>query len=110
MTGVVSDQTKEVDGMLRHVLDLRSAVPPETAPTRVQTFMSDDEDLPRLHERPGSEEESSDSEEEVNRPLPRRSGRENDSLIVTDFDDYDVVIIRGSVVNKCSSGEAMNFV
>ena len=56
--------------MPQHVRDLRSAVPPETAKTRAQTFFSDDEDLPRLHARQGSEEEYSDSEEEVDRPLP----------------------------------------
>ena len=76
VTRVVSEQTMEVDGMPRHVRDLRSAVPPETAPTTAQTFMSDDEELPLLLARRGSEEESSDSEEEVDRPTPRRSGRE----------------------------------
>ena len=100
VTGVVFDQTMEVDGMLRHVRYLRSAVPPETAPTTAQTFMSDDEYLPRLYARRGSEEESSDSEEEVDGPLSRQSGRENDSRIVTDIDDYDVVIIRGSLVKE----------
>ena len=63
VTRVVSEQTMEVDGMPRHVRDLRSAVPPETAPTPAQTFMSDDEELPLLPARRGSEEESSDSEE-----------------------------------------------
>ena len=65
--------------MPRHVCDLRSAVPPETAPTPAppaQTFMSDDEELPLFPARRGSEEDSSDSEEEVDRPIPRRSGRE----------------------------------
>ena len=76
VTRVVSEQTMEVDGMPRHVRDLRSAVPPETAPTTAQTVMSDDEELPLLPARRGSEEESSDSEEEVDRPTPRRSGRE----------------------------------
>ena len=76
VTRVVSEQTMEVDGMPRYVRDLRSAVPPETAPTTAQTFMSDDEELPLLPARRGSEEESSDSEEEVDRPTPRRSGRE----------------------------------
>ena len=76
VTRVVSEQTMEVDGMPRHVRDLRSAVPPETAPTTAQSFMSDDEELPLLPARRGSEEESSDSEEEVDRPTPRRSGRE----------------------------------
>ena len=38
--------------------------------------MSDDEELPLLPARRGSEEESPDSEEEVDRPTPRRSGRE----------------------------------
>ena len=63
VTRVVSEQTMEVDGMPRHVRDLRSAVPPETAPTPAQTFMSDDEELPLFHVRRESEEESSDSEE-----------------------------------------------
>ena len=76
VTRVVSEQTIEVDGMPRHVRDLRWAVPPETAPTRALMFVSDDEELPLLPARRGAEEESSDSEEEVNRPLPRRSGRE----------------------------------
>ena len=76
VTRMVSEQTMEVDGMTRHVRDLRSAVPPETAPTTAQTFMSDDEELPLLPARQGSEEESSDSEEEVDRPTPRRSRRE----------------------------------
>ena len=74
-TRVVSQQTMEVDGMPRHVLDLRSAVPPGTAPMRAQTFIGDDEDLRRLPALRGSEGESSGSEEEVDRPLPRRSGR-----------------------------------
>ena len=39
-------------------------------------FMSDDEELPLLPVRPGSEEESSDSEEDVDHPLLRRSDRE----------------------------------
>ena len=73
---VVSEQTMEVDGMPRHVLDLRSAVPPETAPTTAQTFMGDDDELPLLPARRGSEEESSYIEEEVDHPMPRRSGRE----------------------------------
>ena len=68
--------THKVDGMPRHVRDLRSAVPPETAPTRAQIFISDDEELPLFPARRGAEEESSDSEEEVDRPMPRRSGRE----------------------------------
>ena len=51
VTGVVSEQTTEVDGMPRHVRDLRSVVPPETATTRAQTLMSDDEDRPRLPAR-----------------------------------------------------------
>ena len=76
VTRVVSEQTMEVDGMPRHVRDLRSAVPPDTAPTTAQTFMSDDEELPLLPAHRGSEEESSDSEEEIDRPTPRRSGRE----------------------------------
>ena len=76
VTRVVSEQTMEVDGMPRHVRDLRSAVPPETAPTTAQTSMSDDEELPLLPARRGPEEESSESEEEVDRPTPRRSGRE----------------------------------
>ena len=54
VTRVVSEQTMEVDGMSRHVRDLRSAVPPETALTTAQTFMSDDEELPLLHVRRGS--------------------------------------------------------
>ena len=76
VTGVVSEQTMEVDGMPRHVRDLRSAVPPEPAATTAQIFISDDEELPLLPARRGSEEDSSDSEEDVDRPLPRRSGRE----------------------------------
>ena len=75
VTKVVSEQTMEVDGMPRHVRDLRSAIPPETAPTRAQIFISDDEELPLLPARRGSEEDSSDSEEDVDRPMPRRSGR-----------------------------------
>ena len=43
-------------GMPRHVRDLRSAVPPETGPTRAQTFMSDYEELPLLPARRGSED------------------------------------------------------
>ena len=62
--------------MPRHVRDLRSAVPPETAPTTAQTFMSDDEDRPLLPARRGSGEESSDSKEEVDHPTLRRSGQE----------------------------------
>ena len=76
VTRVVSEQTMEVDGMSRHVRDPRSAVPPETAPTTAQTSMSDDEELPLLPARRGPQEESSESEEEVDRPTPRRSGRE----------------------------------
>ena len=62
--------------MPRHVRELRSAVPSETAHSRAQTFVSDDEEIPQLPARRGSEEESSDSEEEVDCPKPRRSGRE----------------------------------
>ncbi len=76
VTRVVSEQTMEVDGMPRHVRDLRSAVPPETATTTAQTFMSDGEELPLIPARRASEVEPSDSEEEVDRPTPRRSGRE----------------------------------
>ena len=76
VTRVVSEQTMEVDGMPRHVRDLRSVVPPETASTPAQTFVSDDEELPLLPARRGSEEESSDSDGEVDRPTSRRSGRE----------------------------------
>ena len=75
VTGVVSEQTMEVDGMPRHVRDLRSAVPPEPAATTAQIIISDDEELPLLPARRGSEEDSSDSEEDVDRPMPRRSGR-----------------------------------
>ena len=75
VTKVVSEQTMEVDGMPRHVRDLRSAVPPETAPTRAQIFISDDEELPLLPVRRGAEEGSSDSDGEIERPMPRRSGR-----------------------------------
>ena len=46
--------------------------------------------------RRGAEEESSDSDGDVDRPMPRRS----DSRIATDFNDYDVLIIGGSVVNR----------
>ena len=52
------------------------AIPPEIAPTMAQIFMSDDEELPLLPAHRGAEEESSDSEEEVDHPMPRRSGRE----------------------------------
>ena len=65
-----------LSGMLRHVCDLRSAVPPDTTPTTAQTFMSDCKELSLLPARRGLDEESSDSEEEVDRPPPRRSGRE----------------------------------
>ena len=41
--------------------------------------------------RRGAEEESPDSDGDVDRPMPRRS----DSRIATDFNDYDVLIIRG---------------
>ena len=75
VTGVVSEQTMEVDGMPRHVRDLRSAVPPEPAATTAQIFISDDEELPLLPARRGSEKNSSDSEEDVDRPMSRRSGR-----------------------------------
>ena len=51
VTRVISEQTMEVDGMPQHICDLRSAVPPETASTRAQIFISDDEELPQL---PGS--------------------------------------------------------
>ena len=61
--------------MPRHVRDLRSAVPPETAPKRAQIFISDDEELPLLPVRRGAEERSSDSDGEVDRPMPKRSGR-----------------------------------
>ena len=76
VTRVVSEQTVEVDVMLRHVRDLRSVVPRESAPTRTQTLISDEEHIPLLPARRGSEEESSDSEEKVDCPMPRRSGRE----------------------------------
>ena len=76
VTRVVSEQTIEVDGIPRHVRDQRSAVPPETATTRAQIFVSDDEELPLLPARRGTEEESSDSDEEVDSPMPTRSGRE----------------------------------
>ena len=36
---------------------------------------SDDEELPLLPARRGSEEDSTESEEDVDRPMPRRSGR-----------------------------------
>ena len=75
VTGVISNHTVEVDGMPRHVRDLRSAVPPEVPPDRTQTF-SDDEVIPLLLVRHGAEEESSSSDEEVDRPLPRRGSRE----------------------------------
>ena len=75
VTRVVSEQTMDVDGMPRHVRDLRSAVPPDTTPTTAHTFMSDDEELPLLPAYRGSQEESSDSDEEVDRHMPRRSGR-----------------------------------
>ena len=75
VTGVISNHTVEVDGMPRHVRDLRSAVPPEVPPDRTQTF-SDDEVLPLLPVLHGAEEESSSSDEEVDRPLPRRGSRE----------------------------------
>ena len=74
VTGVISNHTVEVDGMPRHVRDLRSTVPPEVPPDRTQTF-SDDEVLPLLPVRHGAEEESSSSDEEVDRPLPRRGSR-----------------------------------
>ena len=74
---VVSEQTMDVDGMPRYVRELRSAVPPGSAPSTTQTFMSDNEERPLLPARRGSEEESSDSEEEVYLHMPRRSGREN---------------------------------
>ena len=64
VTKVISEQSMEVDGMPRHVRDLRSAVPPETAPTRAQIFISDDEELPLLPVRRESEEGSSDSDGE----------------------------------------------
>ena len=44
-------QTMEVDGMPRYVRDLRSAVPPGSAPTTTQTFMSDDEERSLLPAR-----------------------------------------------------------
>ena len=75
VTKVISEQTMEVDGMPRHVRDLRSAVPPETAPTRAQIFISDDEELPLLAVRREADEGSYDSDGEVDRPMPRRSGR-----------------------------------
>ena len=75
VTKVISEQTMEVDGMPRHVRDLRSAVPPETAPTRAQIFICDDEELPLLPVRREAEDGSSDSDGEVDRPMPRRSGR-----------------------------------
>ena len=40
VTKVISEQTMAVDGMPRHVRDLRSAVPPETAPTRAHMYSS----------------------------------------------------------------------
>ena len=54
VTGVVAEQTMEVDGMPRHVRDLRSAVPPEPAAKTAQIFISDDEELPLLPARRGS--------------------------------------------------------
>ena len=101
VTKVISEQTIEVDGMPRHVRDLRSAVPPETAPTRAQIFISDDEELPLLPVRREAEEGSSDSDGEVNRPMPRAK-RPGEAIhgIATDFNDYDVLIIRG----ECSEG------
>ena len=74
VTKVIFEQTMEVDGMPRHVRDLRSAVPPETAPTRAQIFISDDEELPLLPAR---------------LLCPGEAAARNDSRIVTDFDDYD---------------------
>ena len=38
--------------------------------------LSDDEEVPLLPGRRGAEEESSDGEEEVDHPMPKRSGRE----------------------------------
>ncbi len=55
VTIVVSKQAMEVGGMPRHVRNLRSAVPLETAHTPAQTFMSDDEELPLLPARRGSD-------------------------------------------------------
>ena len=75
MTGVATEQTMEVDGMPRHVRDLRSVVPSETAHPRALTLKGGDEELLLVPARRGSEEESSDSEEEVGRSLPMRSGR-----------------------------------
>ena len=37
--------------------------------------LADDEELPLLPGHRGAEEESSDSEEKLDRPMPRRSGR-----------------------------------
>ena len=48
---VVSEQTMDVDGMPRYVRDLRSAVPPGSAPPTTQTFMSDSEERPLLPAR-----------------------------------------------------------
>ena len=102
VTGVVSDHTVEVDGMPRHVRDLRSVVPvPERAPRDEVASDDDDmileaaervsfheavdddentaEDVPLPHGHHVAEGESSDSggeEAQRDRPLPRRRGRE----------------------------------
>ena len=111
---VVSEQTMEVDGMPRHVRDLRSAVPPETAPTPGQTFMSDDEDF-RCFLRVVDQRESLLTAMKNQTALhPGEAAEKSDSRIVTNFDDYDVLIIRGSVVSRetCKQSrltEGMNF-
>ena len=94
VTRVVSEQTMEVDGMPRHLRELRSAVPPETAPTTAQTYMSDDENF-RCFLRIEDQRQSSDSEEEVDRLRPDEAADNSDSRIVTDLDDYDILIIMG---------------
>lgn len=87
VTGVVSDLSVEVDGMPRHVRDLRRATLPAGDPgePRQQETSSEDDDfwadIPARHRlRREEDSQSSDSEQEraasPGRPLPRRSSRE----------------------------------
>ena len=85
VTRVISDQNVEVDGMSRHVLDLRLVVPPPVAPEVPEgrdatTFDDNDDesliiDIPAAMDRTIADEEveSGDGGEET---LPRRSERE----------------------------------
>lgn len=92
ITRLVSNQNVEVDGMPRHVRDLRHATPLPTAPEEPSTEERDglemDDVLIDLRVAP-NDSSSSDEEETVrsDRPLPRRGSRERYPVQPFQYDD-----------------------